>query len=141
MDNKFSWMQTIGAIFVVILSFFILIYFVAPIFDAVMTVYWKFFGDPRFPADDPGFVTLLFRGLLTSGASTYIAFKLAFKFFENFHEKTVALIFAVTVLLWASVFIYAGVKVGDAIMPVVILIVGIIPPMYFAREVWNGEQI
>lgn len=148
MDNEdlnghISWAQTIGAMVVSVVAFFVLLYVVAPIIETLLNLFGGFFVPARYgggsEVDNPGILTLAIRAIIASGLSAVGAFMAAFRLFTEAHAKSVAIVFAIAVLAWAGFFAYVGFSSGVILEPLVLIGLGAAPPLVVAFWAWRGE--
>jgi len=143
MNNQISWGHTIGAALVSVLVFFLLLYIAVPIVESLLNLHGRLFVPERYgggsEVDNPGILTIAIRGIMASGLSAIGAFMACFKLFSEAHTKTVTVVFGLVIVLWAGIFVFAGLSSGAVLMPLVMIALGAAPPLFVAYWVWEGE--
>lgn len=143
MNNDISWGRTIGAIVVSVVAFFVLLYIVAPFLESLLSIFGRFFVPERYgggsEVDNPGILTLAIRAIMISSLSAYVAFMASFWLFADAHAKSVAIVFAIVVVAWTGFFAYVGLSSGVILMPLVLIGLLGVPPLFVAYWAWRGE--
>ena len=142
MNNQIYWGQTVGAAIVSVVMFFLLLYIAAPIIESLLNLYGLIFVPERYgggsEVDNPGFLTLAFRATVASSLAAVGAFMASFKLFSSAHAKTVAAVFGLIVVAWCGLFVVAGLSSSAVLMPLLIVVLGAVPPLFVAYWAWQG---
>jgi hypothetical protein len=143
MSARIYWGQTIGAMITSIVVFFLLLYVAAPIIESFLNLFGRIFVPERYGGgseiDNPGFLTLAFRSIMTSGLSAYGAFMASFRLFLSAHVKTVVAAFVFVVIAWAGLIAVASLSSGMVAMPLTMLGLGAAPALFVAHWAWKGD--
>ena len=143
MTTKTSIFQTLLASFFVILVYFTLIYFVAPLFNAfidiAVPIYWKIFGSNRLAdVDNPGFIQTIFIEAATASFCSFFALCVAFKF-PRANFKIVLIIFSLCIAIWTSSFIWLAIRVDDFLLGLIMVITDFLAPMAMVLYFWKSD--
>ena len=141
MSEKSTWVQTLLVGLFVVILYFVLIYFIKPVWDAlidlVIPIYWTLFGSGRLAdVDNPGIINLLFREIITAYFCSFFALSIPSKF-PNANLKAVLIIFSSSLVMWASAFIMFGFSSGDWLLILSIAIIGFVIPMVPVFQFWQ----
>lgn len=144
MNRNYSIWQTILAALTSIAIYLLMIYIVTPILDKLLTIFGKYFMPESFgggsEADNPGLLTLIWRGMLMNGLSSYSALKTCFELFANAHVRAVAVIFGLVALIGTILFSYVFYR-SDGFGALLIVIMVAIPALYFVYVAWRDEEL
>ncbi len=142
MTNETSWVQTIAATFVCIVVYFFLLYFVAPIVEYLVRQFGIFFVPNRFgggsEVDNLGILNLAFRMTMASGLSACAAFIASASVCSNAHAKTVAIVFALAITVWALLFVDVG-DLAVSLMPLFKVLITAATALVVALCAWYGD--
>lgn len=123
--------------------FFVLLYFISPIADELVTNLGKIFLPNHLGGGsngaNPSVLNLGFRAIAASGFSAYLAFILCLKFFPQANFKNVALVFSAIVIIWSGYFFVAGILVNEFLAPLLLVLFGTTPPLLVAYFASKGE--
>lgn len=113
-----------------------MLYIAAPIIESLLNLFSTWFVPERFgggsEAGNPGLFNLVFRVIVASGLSAYVAFTASFKIFSTAHAKTVSVVFGLVIAAWASFFFYAGFVGGAVATPLLQVTLVAIPALLIA---------
>lgn len=138
---EISWWQTTLAAILSVVGFFLLLYVVAPILEVALNIFGRIFIPERLgggtEAGNPGLLNLAFRAIMASGASALVALAGSTRLFALAHAKTVAVIFALAIVAWGGFFGYIGLSSGAIFTSLVMVVLGVIPPLVVACWAWQ----
>lgn len=120
-----------------------MIYLVTPILDKIMTWFGVNFIPERYgggaSAEDPGLISLIISGLIQNGISAYCAIKASMTTFSDANNRSVAVVLGIFAAFGAIMFTYVFFQ-KDGLIALIIPII-MAPTIYFALQLWKGEEI
>lgn len=142
-DEKLNISQSMGAIFVSIITFFVLFYIAAPFIEQFLNLIGSILIPERFgggnEATNPSLLSQFIRGILTSGLSAAAAMWVSFSLLPEANNKIVAATFALFVLSWVGFIAYAGFSSGIYLGPMILVVVAGAPPLFVSYWIWRGD--
>ena len=137
-ENKIS--HTFLACSTCIIVFLIMIYFVVPMADKLLTWFGVLFVPERYgggeAAKNPGLIQLLFHGVVQNAISAYCAITAGTAFFHQSNKKMVAIIFGIFISFGAIIFTYVIFR-SDGFFIALAIPITMSPALYFTNQLWK----
>jgi len=126
---------------VCIVVYLLLIYFIMPILDKIMTWIGIYFISERYgggaEAVNPGLISLIASGLIQNSISAYCAIGVCKLAFQNANNRVIAIVFGIFIAFSTTIFTYVYFQ-NDGIIAIIFPII-MAPAWYFAFQLWNDE--
>lgn len=138
--ERASWLSTITACFAIVIIYFFLVFFVAPIVEAALDWHSRVFVPARYGGgeESPGLLTLLIRGVMLSGGSAAAAFFGVLVIFRRANLWFVAWAFALAMMAWTGLYAYVAVVHGAYGMLAMVFFLGALPAAATAFALANA---